>query len=156
MHLRAAAISGAALLALSGCAETPTAIPVSASAGPGAQVLSAFDAGVIFADACLIRGPNFKGAAEGLRPHGFTQNAGTGTYFHNRANLSVKVRPAECSMVYGSKGPVDATVSGFAKGTASLAPNPPRNITVTSRVEADGLRYFRVGIKPPVILGQAP
>jgi hypothetical protein len=112
--------------------------------------MSPYDAGVIFADACLIRGAYFESATEGLRVHSMTQSASTGTYFHNTKNLSVKATKVSCSLVFASKASVDSTVSDLAKGTASIVGTPPRGITVTSQVAGDGLRYFRLGIKAPV------
>ncbi len=152
-------------LALAGCAQStpPTGtrapaapIPVSTTAGPGAGFMSPFDAGAIFADACLIRGTRFQTATEGLRVYNFTHNTQLGTYYHNTKNLSVKVKGNSCSLVFASNKSVDATVSGLAKGTASITPNLPRNVSITSSVAGDGLRYFRLGIKAPVVLGQTP
>ena len=138
-------------LALSACSVPPDSIPVSPTAGPGPATLAAFDAGVIFADVCLTRGPNFEDAVQGLSGFPFTQNANTGTFYHNRANLSVKVRPSQCSMVYGTKAPIDDVFSDLTKGTASvLAGSAPEGINVTSQVAADGVRYFRLGIFSPV------
>ena len=137
--------------ALTACMTSTGQIASSPNAGPGKETLSAFDAGVIFADVCLTRGPNFEGAKQGISGFPFTQNSGTGTYYHNRANLSVKVTNVQCSMVYGTNAPVDDTVKGLADGTASvLKAKAPRGINVTSQVAVDGIRYFRLGIKSPI------
>ena len=150
-------LSMTCLVALGACmdganptSDAPKAIPVSASAAPGAAFMSPYDAGVIFADACLIRGPFFENAVEGLRVHSMTQSASSGTYFHNTKNLSVKATKVSCSLVFASKASVDTTVAELARGTASVVRTPPKGISVTSRVASDGLRYFRLGIKSPV------
>ena len=149
--MRRIAILTCALMSLTACATTVAQIPASQTAGPGAEVMSAFDAGVIFADTCLIRGANFEDALEGLRVHNVTQNAVTGTYYHNRANLSVRVTPEQCSMVYATSQDVDSAVQGLAGGSASILQRPaPEGISVTSQLAADGLRYFRLGIQSPV------
>jgi hypothetical protein len=136
----------AALLALSGCMPATDTISASPTAGPGAAFMSPYDAGVIFADVCLTRGARFERAREGLVGFPFTQNTRTGTYYHNTANLSVKVSPQSCSMVYGTRQDTDAAKRGLAQGTASVIATPPAGISVTSRNLPDGVTYFRLGL----------
>ncbi len=132
------------------CAAQGQTVSKSPDAGPGQRLLSPYDAGVIFADTCLIRGPNFEDAEEGVRVHNVTQNSETGTYYHNAANLSVKVANGQCSLVFATDKQVDDTVFQLAQGTVSMVYPVPAGVDVTSRVEADGLRYFRIAIKAPV------
>lgn len=134
------------VLALAACAEVVDPTPVSQNASPGASLMSPYDAGVIFADVCLTRGPKFEQAAEGIEGFDFTQNAQTGTYYHKTVNLSVKVRKSECSMVYATKAATDAAVTGLAQGTASVISSPPPGITVTSQQGPEEITYFRLGI----------
>ena len=150
--MRSLMFSVLATISLGACTPPASTIPSSSTAGPGPQILSAFDAGIIFADTCLIRGPNFENSIEGLRVHNVTQNASTGTYYHNSANLSVRITPDQCSMVYGTSQDVDAAVAGLGQGSASILQDrpAPAGISVTSRVAGDGLRYFRLGIQSPV------
>ena len=155
--MRRLALTAICALALAGCAENagpagPASIPFNNTAGPGAGFMAPFDAGVIFADSCLVRGTRFQDAVEGLRVHNFTHNPQLGTYYHNTNNLSVKVTADTCSMVFASKKQIDETVADLAKGTASIISKPPRSISVTSHAANDGLRYFRIGIKAPVEL----
>ena len=139
-----------------GCTAIPGEIPVSATAGPGPNVLSAFDAGVIFADAFLIRGANFEDHRQGLAGFPFTQNSATGTFYHNTANLSVKVTDAQCSMVYvanaSNDAEIDNAVSGLAQGSRSALQGlpAPRGINVTSTAGPQGQRFFRLAIASPV------
>ncbi len=160
--MRAQILSALAIGIAAGCAAPPDQIPVSPSAGPGPNIMSAFDAGVIFTDVCLTRGPNFEDAVQGLSGFSFTQNAATGTYYHNTANLSVKVRDEQCSMVYGvnanTEAEIDAVVSGLADGTASVLQGTfaPSGIDVRSSRGPDDLRYFRLGIFSPVTYDRGP
>ena len=136
---------------VSACTDPADSIRVSDTAGPDSAILSEFYEGVMFADVCLTRGPNFEDAYQGLSGFPVTQNARTGTYYHNTANLSVKVTSAQCSMVYGTNSKVDDTVSGLAQGSASILQGPaPAGINVNSNIGPDGLRYFRLGIQSPV------
>lgn len=149
-QLIAAALATLTACMDAGSATAPGSIPTSATAGPGSVEMSAFDAGVIFADTCLIRGANFEHATEGLRVHNMTQNSATGTYFHNRSNLSVKVTSQQCSMVFATSQPMDEVVAALAQGTTSIQPDVPRGIDISSRPWPDGQRYFRVAIQSPV------
>ena len=108
--------------------------------------MAPYDAGVIFADVCLTRGSAFQNAREGLQGFPFTQNAATGTFYHNTRNLSVKVTDKTCSLVFATDKSINDTVRELAKGSASLAPQPPQGVKVTSSKAADGNTYFRLGI----------
>jgi hypothetical protein len=147
--VRIAAILPGVLLLVGACATGPY-IPESPTAGPGEDYMLPYDAGVIFADTCLIRGSAFEDALEGLRVHNVTRNSTTGTYYHNKANLSVSVTPQECSLVFATNQDDSVVVSGLAEGTVSMIPTPPPGIDVTSTDLPDGNTYFRLGIKSPV------
>ena len=137
-------------LVVGACATVAQTISESPAAGPGEDYMEPYDAGVIFADTCLIRGSGFEDALEGLRVHNVTRNSTTGTYYHNTANLSVKVTSQECSLVFATRVDKSEVISGLAKGTVSMIPNPPRSISVTSHEMDDGKTYFRVGVKSPL------
>jgi hypothetical protein len=110
-----------------------------------------YDAAIIFADTCLIRGANFEDSLEGLRVHNVTRNSKTGTYYHNAANLSVRISEHTCSLVFATDQKSDTAVSELARGTLSMVTGAvPRGVEITSRVEADGLRYFHLGINSPI------
>ena len=130
--------------------QNPQFIGESPAAGPGEAYMQPYDAAVIFADTCLIRGSGFEEALEGLRVHNVTRNSTTGTYYHNTANLSVKVTPQECSLVFATKQDKSEVIQELAEGTVSMIPTPPRNISVTSRDLPDGNTYFRLGVKSPL------
>ncbi len=133
--------------------ESLAKIPVSRSAGPGQSVMSGYDAGVIFANTCLVRGPNFDNYAYGLRVHDVTRNEVTGTFYHNTANLSVRVADGQCSLVFFSDASTDNVVSQLADGTLSIIAPVPRNISVTSRAAPSGDgRYYRMAIQAPVVI----
>ncbi|MGR3839594.1 MAG: hypothetical protein ACU0A2_14705, partial [Cognatishimia sp.] len=44
--------------------------------------------------------------------------AGTGTYYHKFADLSIKVSDYGCSLVFRSEMSIDDTIAELAKGTA--------------------------------------
>ena len=145
------ALISTCLAMMSSCAPAINPIPSSANAGPGTNLMIPYDAAIIFADTCLIRGKNFDDYVEGLRVHNVTRNANTGTYYHNTANLSVRIAGDQCSLVFATDQDPDSAVSELARGTASMVAGPvQRGIDITSRVEADGLRYFRLSIQSPI------
>lgn len=134
---------------LAACTHSAS-IPVVDGAGPGPQIASGELAGEIFAKACIKTEPSFQGARAALQPYGFRQNRQTGTFYHARLNLSVKVSKGQCSMVFGTNQPVDPVIAALARGTAKEIPRRedlPRDIDVSSDQAPDGLRYFRMGLK---------
>ena len=149
-YVRIAAIFFGVLPIAVACTTVPQTIPESPSASPREALIQPYDAGVIFADTCLIRGSSFEDALEGLRVHNVTRNSTTGIYYHNRFNLSVKVTPKECSLVFATKEDDSDVVLGLAEGTVSIIPTPPPGIDVTSRDLPDGNTYFRLGVKSPL------
>ena len=152
------------LIALSACSNQPggqvltqeeslAKIPVKASAAPGTVTISAYDAGVIFANTCLVRGPNFDNYAYGLRVHNVTRNSDTGTFYHNRYDASVRVDNGQCSMVFFAEAPISNVIADSAKGVASIIYPAPKGIDLTSRPSPFKKgRYFRFGIEAPVVL----
>jgi hypothetical protein len=148
--VRIAALFFAVIPIVVACSTVPQTIPESPAAGPREALIQPYDAGVIFADTCLIRGSSFEDALEGLRVHNVTRNSTTGTYYHNEFNLSVRVTPKECSLVFATREDKSDVILGLAKGTVSMIPTPPPSISVTSRDLPDGNTYFRLGVKSPL------
>ena len=136
-------LSALCVLAVSACTATPT---VASKAGPGQGVPDPQRAGFLFAEACILTAPGFENVPTVLADHPFTQNAETGTYYHDTLNLSVKRLPEGCSLVFGTATPMDDTIAGLAQGTASVVAQPdlPRTISITSNEGPDGLRYIRM------------
>jgi hypothetical protein len=148
--VRSALIFLGLLLVTGACATVPQTIPESPAASPREAHIQPYDAGVIFADTCLIRGSSFEDALEGLRVHNVTRNSRTGTYYHNKFNLSVRVTPKECSLVFATREDKSDVIRGLAEGTVSIIPTPPPGVSVTSRELPDGNTYFRLGVKSPL------
>ncbi|WP_415921487.1 hypothetical protein [Tateyamaria sp. SN6-1] len=99
-----------ALLALSACDDGTAAVGSqgilrSDTAAPGPQSTAPAFAGNVLRSACIDTQPDFDGASQALaRIGGFVQSAKTGTFFHQRYDLSVKVVSGRCSMVAGASG----------------------------------------------------
>ncbi|MEM9798625.1 MAG: hypothetical protein AAF919_19215 [Pseudomonadota bacterium] len=148
VRLRAASVAVALMLGLAGCVTAPAPIPVVAGTGPGPDLIEPTEAGALFARACIGTRPRFDGIAQALDPGAFQQATGTGTYFHQRFNLSLNATPARCSMVFATDRPDAEVVPALARGTTSVVPpgEIPRDISVSSNVDSDGLRYFRMAL----------
>ncbi|WP_299688982.1 hypothetical protein [uncultured Tateyamaria sp.] len=112
-HIGAVAL---ALLALTACDDgagpapnAPEPIFRSASAEPGSANTPVRFARTVLQTACIDTQPDFQGATRALaRAGGFAQSAKTGTFFHQRYDMSVKVVPGRCSMVVGTSGARDS------------------------------------------------
>lgn len=141
------AFAAVALALVPGCADT-SQTPKTTSPQVGGQLVNPAEAGVLFAHACIKTRPDFRGMPNALVGQPWVQNSATSTYFHQKQNLSLKVHGAECSMVFAAPDGDESVVERLATGTAVALKQPaPPGITLTSRVEADGLRYYRMGIK---------
>ena len=138
------------VVALSGCLGTGS-VPISANASPGQDLMPPSFAGNFFTEICLVTAPSFEGVPNAIAGEPFTQNSKTGTYYHNFADLSIKVHEQGCSLVFKSELDVDKTITKLAHGTRKNAKNWSveigRNISVTSRPSPDGRgRYYRMSI----------
>ncbi|MGB5069289.1 MAG: hypothetical protein WBO29_18175 [Albidovulum sp.] len=97
-----------AALVLGGCVTPDPAsqAPVSAPAtdvGPGPAQADGTSAGVIFSSVCADTAPSFRQAPAILAKMPFRQHPTTGTYYHQNLDLSVKLMPKRCSMVFSSR-----------------------------------------------------
>lgn len=137
--IKAIALCSALLVA--GCATTP----VSQNAGPGSVDADPALAAQIFNDVCLNGGPAFSAAPAAVATFPFTQSAGTGTYFHNTQNLSVKLigTPAnECSIVFAvSTDPVQKLVT-FMETLNAIAPDDDSTVSLGDTRGPDGKTYL--------------
>ena len=136
-----------AFTALAGCVGSDTQVSSKPNAGPGTQFTTPVEAGRIFAKACVLTEPTFKGAEKALLTYPITHSSTTGTYYHNSDNLSVKVHQGTCSLVFGANKSTDAVIDGLARGSMSVAPELPRDIDITSHKGPDGVTYFRLGLE---------
>ena len=133
--------------------ESLTKIPVRSDAKPGSRIISAYDAGVIFANTCLVRGENFDNYAYGLRVHNVTRNAESGIFYHNRYALSVRVQNGECAVRFLGGGPMHTVAVDVGKGTRGIVTPLPLGIEFTSYPATDqSERYYQMKINALVQL----
>lgn len=133
--------------------ESLARIPVREDATVGRGVISAHDAGVIFANVCLRRGENFDHYAYGLRVHNVTRDRDSGVFAHNRYRLSVRVSDDSCSILFYSDMPLERAVFDSVLGARSIVRPVPDGIEVSHRpaAEPDGWMIL-LEIDAPVIL----
>jgi len=131
---------------LSACA-TP---PVSDAAGPGAIPADPSAAGLLFANTCMATAPQFAGLPAAVASYPFTQNARTGTYYHNQQNLSIKRlgqgADGYCSMVVGSDKSMADTAVAFSEAVTATNPVSGTSITLGAGPQVNGLSYFNARI----------
>lgn len=117
-----AAIAFVLTLALTACQTTMDnaepvsalkAITRSATANPGSKPISAQRATQVFTELCVQQRAGFSGTEASAAANGFVQNSRTGTYYHRRENLSVKLIRGKCSMVFVSKVPFRTLSQAF-------------------------------------------
>lgn len=99
-----------AAFALAGC--VPASAPDGAkgaaggvAVGPGPSVADGISASGIFGQVCGTTAPGFGAAPAQLTKMPFRQHPTTGTYYHQNLDLSVKLMPKRCSMVFSSRDP---------------------------------------------------
>ncbi|MGB5557049.1 MAG: hypothetical protein WBN04_03450 [Paracoccaceae bacterium] len=102
-----AILGGLTALVLGGCASTEGTRTAAASApgsevGPGPAAVDAVSASKLFNDVCGKTAPSFRKAPAVMAELPFRQNTATGTYYHQSLDLSFKLLPKRCSMVFGS------------------------------------------------------
>lgn len=125
-----------------GTSPASPGISRSANAGPGARGVSSDRATQIFAELCVRHAPGFGGTEVSAAANGFVQNAGTGAYYHQQDNLSVKLTDGRCSMVFSSKENAIALESAFEKVNSN-----GRKITFSPGFVVDGSSYYRAFIR---------
>jgi len=141
---RASIVAG--LFALTACMAPPT----SPTAGPGPTPADPTAAGLMFANTCMATAPQFAGLPAAVAKYPMTQNASTGTYYHNQQNLSIK-RIGEgssgyCSMVLAGTQPLPETAGAFAAAVNSTNPAAGTNITLGAGPQINGRSYFNARI----------
>jgi hypothetical protein len=133
---RRMALTLAAFAALAACQPASPAVPsgaqtirTSAEAAPGTAPISIDRARAVFSSLCIAglgsRTTTEKAAAEG----GFVKSASTGTYYHPRDNLSVKLIDGDCSMVFASNAPerdLEAALTSLTAGSPPVLFGPGR------------------------------
>ncbi|MBC6407837.1 MAG: hypothetical protein GDA40_06810 [Rhodobacteraceae bacterium] len=103
---------------------------------------------MLFFRACVETAPTFKDAKKVISTEPFRQNSTSGTYCHDVYNLSVKVVPGRCSLLFVTSEPTDEVIERSAKGAISAMRKDdiPRDIHITSHAGPYGLTYFRIGL----------
>lgn len=103
-----------AAVTLSACVNTTPSPPPADAAklaeqvaqsdvGPGPDQVDGIGASIIFRDVCVATAPSFRKAPAVMAKMPFRQHPGTGTYYHRNLDLSIKLMPKRCSMVFTSK-----------------------------------------------------
>lgn len=97
-----------AAVALAGCvasapAENGGVSSRDSGVGPGSDPVDEVSAGMIFSSVCGDTAPSFRKAPAAMAKMPFRQRPETGTYYHQNLDLSVKLMPKRCSMVFGSR-----------------------------------------------------
>lgn len=109
-----------ACFALAGCVAPQGVAPTSGEVGPGSARVDAMDAAFIFSDVCVKTAPGFAKAPAAMQSMPFAQHPETGTYYHKNLDLSIKLMPKRCSMVFRSGD--DTMMVGIAMSGAVPAP----------------------------------
>ena len=161
-----------AALALAACDTPPqtAAAPEPDKAyadGPGNEQVSSDLAAFIFKDACVDPYPGFATTPAVLTRIGMRPHAQTGTYYHPKLDLSVKLldgkRGKVCSMVFASREPAGqlsilfSVVSLEKSKTSTVGIDPGsssgmvklsdgRSMTFGPAVKARGRSYYRAAM----------
>ena len=151
-----AAVSLIAVVSLAGCvtpdASTVAATPAQSSqVGPGAEPVDGFFAVTIFKSVCSDTAPSFKKASAIMAKMPFRQHPVTGTYYHQNLDLSVKLMPKRCSMVFSSKekptqlGLVLALEAGLDSGSNEIWVDPDNGASVTKGKDGTTFEFAPLG-----------
>lgn len=89
---------------------------------PGPYQVDGMGAGMIFARVCAETAPSFRNAPTVMADMPFRQHPETGTYFHQNFDLSIKLMPKSCSMVFTSTE--DAAEIGLFVATSVAVSQP--------------------------------
>jgi hypothetical protein len=123
-------------------AATPPSLP---TAGPGTTLVGPAVAGNLFVDICLANLPDFTGTPAALALEPFTQNTGTGTYYHDTLNLSIKLvtenGEPKCSIVFAARAGMTEITFGFGEVVANRAPFS-HDVEIDASEPEPGLIYF--------------
>jgi hypothetical protein len=145
-----------AALVLAGCV-TPDGSTVAASSaqpsqvGPGDASVDGMSAGMIFNQVCSDTAPGFKKAPAIMAKMPFRQNPTTGTYYHQKLDLSIKLMPKRCSMVFSSKekpmqlGLVLALEVGLDSGSNEVGFNPDNGTSATKGKGGTAFEFTPLG-----------
>lgn len=129
------------LAIVAGCMQ----VPQSPTAGPGPQNADPRVAAQVFNSACLESGPAFANTPAALATLPFTQNARTGTFYHNSQNMSVKLQgsPANaCSIVFGTTANPAQTLVAFGQRLKAIAGDGNPNVLLDGSRGPDGKNYL--------------
>lgn len=118
--VRGGLIASALILSLAGCVETQSvATGEAASVGPGSAAVDSEYGSMSFADICIGAYAQPEKAKAMLLERGYVQHPQTKTFFNPRRNVSFKLMPKKCSMVFGSKDRADMVAFSFGLAVIS-------------------------------------
>ena len=141
--LRTFIVTAALVAAASGCMQPS----VSATAAPGAAPASPATAGQLFAKGCLQQLPSFAGTPAAIANDPITRRQSSGTYYHNTQNLSLKLLPGYCSVVFGTTGNTDDVINAFGTAASAAAPGVQADITLDFTPGPEGLTYYNARVR---------
>jgi hypothetical protein len=98
-----------------------TNVPVDPNVKPGPNTVSLVEATTLFDQVCVSHYPNLKASEAEIRKLPFKQ-ASTGTWFHQKLDLSFKVMTERraCSLIFGSReDPMQLALAMAAESTRS-------------------------------------
>lgn len=131
---------------LSACATPPT----SSTAGPGSASADPAAAGLLFAKTCIATAPKFTGLPAAISAYPMTQNANTGTFYHNQQDLSIKRigqgADGYCSIVVGSNQSLSNAAVAFGDAVNSTSPAAGTSISLGAGPQLNGRSYLNARI----------
>ena len=147
-----------ACFALAGCVTPQGGVPTRGEVGPGNARVDATFAALTFSDVCGKTAPSFAKAPAAMQSLPFAQHPETGTYYHKNFDLSIKLMPKRCSMVFRSgndtmmigiavAGAVNAQEIAFDPVTDGAIAKGPKGTTLT--VSPGGSGMFRAVLIAP-------
>jgi len=145
-------------LALAGCVSsnqtvTGPAAKADSNVGPGTAAADEDIASMIFSDVCLDSAPSFRKAPEILAGMPFRQRPETETYYHQTLDLSVKLMPKRCSMVFGSTSdPMQlglrlAVEAGMKSGSNDIGIDPDTGASATKGPKGTHMEFTRLPLR---------
>lgn len=142
-------VLGSLAAVLAGCVQPTSAVApaVDSGVGPGSASVDEMDASMIFSKVCGDTAPSFRKAPSVMKGMAFRQRPETGTYYHQNLDLSIKLFPKRCSMVFGSKsdplqlGLMLAAAAGVNSGSNEVSVDPDSGASATKGPKGTSFRF---------------
>lgn len=122
--------------------------------GPGPDQVEGIGASMIFGDVCVATAPSFRKAPAVMAQMPFRQHPGTGTYYHQNLDLSIKLMPKRCSMVFTSKDDpgelgimMAISPATSDQGSGSMDVNPDTGASATMTKSGAKIEFEPMGRK---------